>query len=131
MLDVQWSLTAPSLFSCSADKTVAVSDLTTGVRSQRWRGHSGVVNSLDRAIAGGQELVASGSDDGWVCVWEEGERETVMELEVGSPVTAVCWSGDGTQIFVGGLDNVVDVRSTSSSLPCPFPSPGLLHADRH
>ncbi|KZT60846.1 U5 snRNP complex subunit [Calocera cornea HHB12733] len=109
VLDVQWAITSPSLFSCSADKTVALTDLATGTRVRRWRGHTGVVNSIDRAMAGGSELVASGSDDGFVCVWEGEEKDAVVELEVGSPVTAVCWSGDGTQIFVGGLDNVVSV----------------------
>ncbi|EJU06670.1 WD40 repeat-like protein [Dacryopinax primogenitus] len=109
VLDIQWSLTRPELFSCSADKVVAVTDLTTGTRTRRWRGHTGVVNTIDRAIAGGTELVASGSDDGYVCIWDGDEKDAVIELAVGSPVTAVCWSGDGTQLFVGGLDNVISV----------------------
>lgn len=109
VLDVNFALTSSNLYSASADKILAITDLTTGVRLRRCRGHTGVVNTLDRAIAGGTELIVSGSDDGWVLVWDPEEKEPVAQLEVGSPVTAVAWNGDGTQIFVGGLDNVVNV----------------------
>jgi hypothetical protein len=30
-------------------------------------------------------------------------------LEIGCPVTAVCWSADGNNIYVGAIDNEIHV----------------------
>lgn len=89
---------------------MSVTDLTTGARIRRIRAHAGVINSIDRVISGGVELVCTGADDGFVRVWEEGEKEFVSEWKVGCPVTAVCWSADGASIFAAGLDNEIHVR---------------------
>lgn len=118
ILDLQWSLSAPLLYTASADHTLGYTDLTTGQRIRRVRGHRGVVNAIDRTIAGGAgvELLASAADDGTVKVWEggeEGQKEAVSTFEIGCPATAVCWSADGTQLFVGALDNEIHVRSIS------------------
>ena len=58
------------------------------------------------------ELLVTGSDDGFVRVWEGGEessKKVVSELEIGCPVTSVCWSMDGNSIYVGALDNEIHV----------------------
>jgi Prp8 binding protein len=110
ILDLQWSLTSPMLYTVSADRTMAVSDLTTGTRVRRIRAHTGVINSIDRTISGGTELMCTGADDGFIKVWEEGEKEFVSDWKVGCPVTAVCWSADGSQIYAGALDNEIHVR---------------------
>ena len=110
ILDLQWSLTSANLYTASADKTIGVSDLTTGQRVRRIRAHGGVVNSIDRIVTGGTELLASGADDGLVKIWT-GETKTPIDTwEVGIPITTVCWSPDGAQIYAGALDNVVHVR---------------------
>jgi Prp8 binding protein len=90
-------------------------DLSTGTRARKIRGHRGIINALDRTIAGGAgtELLASASDDGTVKVWEggdEGSKEAVATLEIGCPATSVAWSADGAQVFVGALDNEIHVR---------------------
>jgi Prp8 binding protein len=103
ILDLQFSLLRPHLYTCSADQTLAITDITTGVRQRKYLAHDGVVNSIDRARSGGggRELVISGGDDGVVRCWDqdvEGKR-AVIELEGnGVPTTAVCWSGDGAQV---------------------------------
>ncbi len=110
ILDLQWSLTGPNLYTASADKTIGVSDLTSGLRVRRIRAHGGVINSIDRIIAGGTELLVSGADDGLVKIWTGETKASIDEWEVGCPITAVCWSPDGAQIYAGALDNVVHVR---------------------
>ncbi|KAF9516833.1 hypothetical protein BS47DRAFT_1375873 [Hydnum rufescens UP504] len=100
ILDLQWSLTSPMLYTVSADKTIG---------SRRIRAHSGVINSLDRVVAGGSELLATGADDGKVKVWKSDEKESIADWDLGCPVTSVCWSPDGAQIYAGALDNVIHV----------------------
>ena len=115
VLDLQWSLFSPLLYSVSADHTLAYTDLTTGQRIRKLRAHREIINSLDRTLAGGAgvELLASASDDGTVRVWEGGDeagKEPVAVFELGCPVTCVAWSADGATIYAGALDNMIHVR---------------------
>ncbi|GJJ15123.1 hypothetical protein Clacol_009398 [Clathrus columnatus] len=112
--DLQWSLVHPLLYTISADKTLIYTDVTTGERARKHRAHAGVINSLDRTISGGggHELIATGSDDGTVKIWEggdEGSKNSVATFQVGCPVTAVCWSADGGVVYAGAVDNEIHV----------------------
>ncbi|KAI0692561.1 WD40 repeat-like protein [Cytidiella melzeri] len=114
ILDLQWSLFSPLLYTASADQTINITDVTTGSRVRKLRAHRGIINSLDRTLSGaaGTELIVSGSDDGTVRVWEggeEGDKQPVAVFELGCPVTAVCWSADGANIYAGALDNEIHV----------------------
>lgn len=65
------------------------------------------------ASGSGIELLATGSDDGTVKIWEGGDdanKIPIATLEVGCPVTAVCWSADGANVYAGGIDNEIHVR---------------------
>jgi Prp8 binding protein len=117
ILDLQWSLLSPVIHTVSADKSVNALDVTTGVRTRRIRGaHSGIINTLDRVVAGGSELLASGGDDNYVRVWDVEKKDPVAEWDIGCPVTAVCWSSDGAQVYAGSVDNAIHVRSFISAL---------------
>jgi Prp8 binding protein len=90
-------------------------DVTTGQRIKKIRAHRGIINSLDRTMAGGAgiELIATGSDDGTVRIWEGGEdggKQSVAVFEIGCPVTSVCWGADGQNVYIGALDNEIHVR---------------------
>lgn len=88
-------------------------DLTSGERLARYSAHFGPLNGIAVTISGGRELVLTGGDDGIARVWDIGldGKEAVAEFDDGRdcPVTAVEWSTDGNQCFVGGVDNEVKV----------------------
>lgn len=114
-----WSRTAPShtprLFTSSADGTLIAWEALSGTKLRRMRGHRGIVNCLAVTRAG-REMLVSGGDDGKVLLWMWEEQSKPREsIDVGYPVTAVEFSEDGSQVFVGGLDNDVHVSTFSRS----------------
>lgn len=76
-----------TLLAGSTDHSVVLYNLKTGQVIRRFRGHSGIVNSVD--VLKGRGLFVSGSDDGTVRVWQEDAREEVEVVELGYPITAV------------------------------------------
>ena len=124
ILDLQWSLSSSLIYSVSADHTLHFADVTTGQRIRKIRAHREIINSLDRTMATGSgvELLATGSDDGTVKIWEGGDEAgklPVATFDVGCPVTSVCWGLDGNSVYIGAIDNKIHVIF-SSSLPLPY-----------
>jgi len=76
------TLTLPVLqiVSASADKTVAVWDANVGKRIRKCALHTGCVNSVAMPGAKGGQLYASGSDDGFVRVWDVRSKQAVHTL---------------------------------------------------
>ena len=82
---------------------------------RKFKGHTGIVNTVDVQHGGaGRGLIVSGSDDGTVRVWQEDSKDEVEVVELGYPITAVKWSADGTNIYIGGVDNDVHVFSLAA-----------------
>ena len=74
-------------------------NLTTGQVIRRFRGHKGIVNSVDVQVGGaGRGLIASASDDGNVLVWDEDEKAPVETIELGYPLTSVSRSAPQTSL---------------------------------
>lgn len=112
--DIHWSLFSSLIYTVSADHTMIYTDVATGERTRKFRAHRGIINTLDRTMGGGAgiELVATGSDDGTVKIWEgghEASKQAVATFELGCPVTAVRWSADGSNLYIGALDNEIHV----------------------
>lgn len=64
-------------------------------------------------------LIASGSTDGSVTVWNLQTQQAVVDLQVGSAVPSVDWSSDGSKLaygFEGGFD-IVDLVGVSTLTP--------------
>lgn len=97
------------LVSASADGTLILWSAETGEKLRRYRGHHAIVNCV--ICAPTEARIASGSDDGRVLFWAPDARRPVDSLDVGYPVTAIEFSADGTQLFVGGVDNAVHAYS--------------------
>lgn len=92
---------------------LVATDLKTGDRITKYPAHYGPLNSIAVTISGGRELILTGGDDGIARVFDStmDTKEPVAEFDDGRdcPVTAVEWSADGNQCFVGGVDNEVKV----------------------
>lgn len=113
VLDIAFSLDSEVLYSVGADGYLVATDLKNGERVAKYSAHYGPVNSIAVTISGGRELVLTGGDDGIARVWDLSldTKAPVIEFddERDCPVTAVEWSADGNQCFVGGVDNEVKV----------------------
>ena len=96
------------IYSASADKSLGVWDAGTGQRIKRLRGHTSVVNSCSPA-GPGTHLLCSGSDDHSVRVWDTRLKYPVETFSTSFPVTAVCFSAAGDQVFSGSVDNQIKV----------------------
>jgi WD40 repeat protein len=67
VLDLHWSRDSKVLFSASADMHLASWDVETGERIRRHPGHDEVINCMDVSKRG-EEMLVSGSDDGYIGV---------------------------------------------------------------
>jgi Prp8 binding protein len=96
-----------------ADGALVLTSPRTGERLAKYNAHYGPLNSVAVAISGGRELVLTGGDDGIARVWDPTRvgKDPIAEFddERDCPVTAVEWSKDGNQCYVGGVDNEVKV----------------------
>ncbi|KAG0138123.1 WD40-repeat-containing domain protein [Tuber indicum] len=108
VLDLHWSRDSQIIFSASADTLLATWDVSTGGRIRRYVGHEDVVNAMD-VTRRGPELMASGSDDGSIGIWDPRQKECIDYLETNFPVTAVAISEAGNELFSGGIDNDIKV----------------------
>ncbi|ORY32174.1 WD40-repeat-containing domain protein [Naematelia encephala] len=119
ILDIAFSIDSEVIYSGGADGMLIATDLTNGERLVRYAAHYGPLNSIAVGVSGGRELVLTGGDDGIARVWDLSLdiNHPVAEFDDGRdcPVTAVEWSTDGNQCFVGGVDNEIkvwDLRTT-------------------
>ena len=127
VLDIAFSLDSETLYSVriplryndqanqqgGADGALVLTSPRTGERLGKYAAHYGPLNSIAVAISGGRELVLTGGDDGTARVFDPTRvgKDPVAVFDDGRdcPVTAVEWSKDGNQCYVGGVDNEVKV----------------------
>ncbi|KAL9029443.1 MAG: hypothetical protein Q9196_002318 [Gyalolechia fulgens] len=108
ILDLQWSRDSRVLFSASADRTVASWDLESGLRIRRHEGHDEVINCLDVSKRG-EELLVSGSDDGYICIWDPRQKRSIDEISTDFPITSIALAEAGNELYSGGIDNDIKV----------------------
>lgn len=108
ILDLHWSRDSAIIYSASADMHIASWNVETGERIRRHVGHEEVINCLDVSKRG-EEILVSGSDDGYVCIWDPRQKAAIDQIETAFPVTALCLAENGNELFTGAIDNEIKV----------------------
>ncbi|CAN9219152.1 unnamed protein product [Alternaria alternata] len=108
VLDLHWSRDSKVLFSASADMHLASWDVETGERIRRHPGHEEVINCMDVSKRG-EEMLVSGSDDGYIGIWDTRTKDAVTFIPTDFPITAICLAEAGNELFTGGIDNDIKV----------------------
>jgi Prp8 binding protein len=101
ILDMKWGHDSSSIFTCSADKTVAITDVETKKRTVRLTGHQEIVNSVDCRTKG-NVIVASGGDDSIAKIWDPRSKEAVINIQAKYPILSVCFNDIGDKLFTSG-----------------------------
>lgn len=104
VLDVNWSRNSNILFSASADMTLASWDLESGLRIRRHEGHEELVNCVNVSRRG-EELLFSGSDDGYIGLWDPRQKRAIDFIATDFPITSVAIAEAGNELYSGGIDN--------------------------
>jgi len=104
ILDLQWSRDSQVLYSASADMQIASWDLAAGTRIRRHTGHEEIINCIDVSKRG-EEFIISGSDDGYIGIWDPRQKSAIDYIQTPYPVTAVCLAEAGNELYSGGIDN--------------------------
>ena len=92
-------------------------DVQRGEGIRKLRGHTNIINTMS-ICRRGQELIATGSDDATLKIWDARIREAVESFSEKYQITAVAWSHDGGVVFSGGLDNQIKVAVRALVLLC-------------
>lgn len=108
VMEIHFSTDGSTLFTCSTDTTVALWDLQTCQRIKKLKGHSSFVNSCHPNRRGPQ-LVASGSDDCTIKIWDPRKKGQAVTLNNTYQVTAVTFNDTSEQVISGGIDNDIKV----------------------
>lgn len=123
ILDLQWSRDGSAIFTASADQTISSWNAETGERIRRHVGHTEIVNSIDVSRRG-EEFIVSGSDDGYVGLWDPRQKKALdfLRTDEGRCVIAVCCGETGNEVYSGGIEEdicVWDLRNKKIAYTLP------------
>lgn len=88
---------------------LASSSYLSGNSLRKLRGHTNFVNAIAASRSGGQEMIASVSDDNTCRVWDPREKNAISVIENQYQLTAVTWAASSPTVFTGGIDNTIRV----------------------
>jgi len=103
VLDVKWHPDSSMLHSCGADKLIFSWDTVDFSRIRTYKGHEQIINS----VACTNDLLASGSDDCTVKLWDARAKSSTATFKLDYQITVVEFSKHGDLLFFGGLDNSI------------------------
>lgn len=108
ILEAHFSPDGSNVYTCATDKTLSIWDVETSQRLRKLKGHTHFVNSV-QGTRRGDQLLASGSDDNMIKVWDARKRYTVHSIDNSYQVTAVCFNDTADCLISGGIDNDIKV----------------------
>ncbi|KAI8903368.1 WD40-repeat-containing domain protein, partial [Gorgonomyces haynaldii] len=117
VLQSRWSRDQTQIYCASAAQVLNIYDVDSGELVTSFK-HNGIVNSCS-ANKRGQEMVCTGSDDGFIRVWDLRTSQAIKKYETRLPVTAVEFQIDGSFVYTGGIDETIkgwDLRTDTVSL---------------
>ena len=84
-------------------------------RIRSYKGHEDVVNSIDVSYINQSsvsnslqyDMLASGSNDCTLKLWDVRERKYSASFKVGYQITSVAFNQANSTIFFGGIDNTI------------------------
>lgn len=95
---------ADTLFTASADSTVAFWDAVTGERTRRGLGHNLTVN--DNCVTPNGICISVG-DDGCIKSWDERQKAPINNIDDPYPLLCCDSNADGSIVYVAGIDPTV------------------------
>eukprot|EP01095_Lingulamoeba_sp_RSL-Kostka_P003266 TRINITY_DN1425_c0_g1_i1.p1 TRINITY_DN1425_c0_g1~~TRINITY_DN1425_c0_g1_i1.p1 ORF type:complete len:369 (+),score=97.90 TRINITY_DN1425_c0_g1_i1:191-1297(+) len=108
VLDIKWSTDSSLLYSASADKHSFVWDSEYVKRIKKFRGHTGIVNSLSTNRRGPDVLVTA-SDDCTAKLWDLNSKNPTATFDHPYPVTSVTFDDNTEKVITGSVDNIIRV----------------------
>ncbi len=113
-----WNRDSSHVISGSADKTVALWDSETGARIRKHNlpvdsevskntSAPAIVNVVD-VVRRGNEIYASGSDDGMVVLWDPRQKHAIDYISNEFPILAVSFTSTGSTLFSSGINPDID-----------------------
>ena len=99
IIQLCWSKSDEMIYTCSADYSCCVWDIESGSRLKKIS-HLGIVNAVCGSKRG-SEMVASGSDDGFLKVWDIRLKSSIAEYDNTNAVTSLEFGKDSNLIFCG------------------------------
>ncbi|KAF6762574.1 cell division cycle protein cdt2 [Ephemerocybe angulata] len=90
VFEVKWDETDSRIATCSGDKSARITDVKTGTITHALQGHSSTIKCVTWD-PNHQKLLATGSRDGTICLWDlrTSERHGDSELHLAQPVRMI------------------------------------------
>ncbi len=115
-LENLWAFSRDARVLASASDELSLWDVPTG-QLQAVLPQPSWVTAL--ALRGDAGLVATGHEDGLVCLWDAANDEQLHELRGHrGPVSALAFSADGTRLASAGEDRIIRIWDVSTGRAC-------------
>jgi Prp8 binding protein len=112
VLEIDFSVDGDYLLSCSADKSVILTDVETGKSVRKYRAHSSIANSVSSSKSASSTLFLSGSNDRSCKLWDSRSKTSNSVFKSNAPVLSVSFGKSDTVVYSAGVDNVITIWDT-------------------
>ena len=124
VIDVVFLRDDTTLLSCGLDQSLRVWDCDRGTVGRSLTNHTQPITCLAvrPAIADPVPMIATGSEDKTVRLWQPITGRLVRFQRLPSPVTALTWTSDGTALVAGCRDGILRVIQAETLQTTEYPA---------